>query len=185
MSFWIKKSTPNKTDTGREQETAAARKKKDEKRAQNAKRLDNLRIPHQLPIQVKGIGTRNEYPFLTRDLSATGAFVVCSDFWNYPFQPSSTILDCVVELRSPNQSERPQIHFLAKIARVVESARTETGMTEGFGIRILQISMEHRHLLENYIGTHGTPDATIHEQRAAAGILERDSSEESAVSGAM
>jgi hypothetical protein len=185
MSFWIKKNTPNKTDSGREQENAAARKKKDEKRAQNAKRLDNLRIPHQLPIQVKGIGTRTEYPFLTRDLSSSGAFVVCPDFWNYPFQPSSTILDCAVELRSPNQIEKPRIHFLAKIARVVESAGSEAGVTEGFGIRILQISMEHRHLLENYIGTHGTPDASLQDQRGVNALSERDAGEEPGIASAI
>lgn len=164
MALWIRKNQTSKHDDQKNSDNSSlSRKKKDEKKGANAKRLDNLRIPHQSNIVIKSVGTRNEYSFVTKDLSATGAFVVCPDMQKYPFQQVSTILDCIVELTPPGKTEVVKIRFLGKIARIVDTPSTQPNQTQetsvaGFGIRILQISPDQKYILDNYIAQHGTPE---------------------------
>ena len=160
MAFWIKKKNEESPETDKDNSAASQnKKKKEEKKGTPPKRLDNLRIPQQLKIVLRSVGAPNEYPFLTKDLSATGAFVLCPNFRRYPFQHTSTILDAVVELRSPDSSEINRLQFLAKIARVVEAHGEGASQISGFGIRIIQISMDQRNLLESFIARNGAPEA--------------------------
>ena len=103
MAFWIRKK--GEEDGGGDADSGASSlkpsKKKDDKKDNKPKRIDNLRIPQQLRITLRSLGSPNEYVFLTKDLSATGAFVLCSNFKRYPFQLTSTLLDCMVELKVP------------------------------------------------------------------------------------
>jgi hypothetical protein len=159
MAFWIRKNTPSRLETGKEEETNVARRRREEKSRQQVKRLDNLRIPHQLPVVLKSLGSRNEFAFTTFDLSSTGLFAVCSNFADYPFQQNSTILDCEVDLGPQSHPPYSKIRFLGKIARVVEPSAAQTeSQPAGFGIRIVQIPHDSRVILENYISAHGTPD---------------------------
>jgi hypothetical protein len=159
MAFWIKK----KGEEGSEPEAAAGNslkpaRKKEEKKDNKPKRIDNMRIPQQLRISLRSLGSPNEFVFLTKDLSATGAFVLCPNIKRYPFQQQSTLLDCAVDLKEPKSDEIHRLQFLAKIARVVEAQGEGASAISGFGIRIVQISNELRSLLESFIQRHGAPD---------------------------
>jgi hypothetical protein len=171
MAFWIRK----KNEDGQEEEVESTNalkpaKKKDDKKENKPKRIDNLRIPQQLKIKLRSLGTPNEYNFTTKDLSATGAFVLCPNFRQYPFIPQSTLLEATVELFEPETGDLHHLHFLAKIARVVE-ARGEGAMAiSGFGIRIVQMSQTLRVLLEGFISRHGAPDVN-NSAAEAAGLL--------------
>jgi hypothetical protein len=154
MAFWIRKNVPSKSEQGKENDS---RKRKDEKARQQVKRLDNLRIPHKLPVVIKSLGSRNEFSFVTKDLSSSGLFALCSNLSDYPFQQTSTILDCEVDLGVHSHPPYAKIRFLGKIARIMELG-TVDGDMPGFGVRIVQISHEARVILENYISAHGTPD---------------------------
>lgn len=159
MAFWIRKNAPNKSDQGKESESGMARKRKEEKTRQQVKRLDNLRIPHQLPVLLRSLGSRNDFSFVTKDLSSSGMFVLCPNFQNYPFQAASTILDCEVNLGAQSHPPHSKIRFFGKIARVTEESDAQReGQSMGFGVRIVQIAHEARIILENYISAHGTPD---------------------------
>ncbi len=159
MAFWIRKNAPTKVETGKEQESSISRKRKDEKLRPQVKRIDNLRIPHQLGIVMKSLGTRNEFSFLTRDLSNNGVFVVCQALSDYPFQQTSTLLDCEVDLGAQSNPPYTKIRFLGKIARIVERSSATTDIQSiGFGVRMVQISPESRVVLENFIAAHGKPD---------------------------
>lgn len=160
MAFWIRKK--GEEGEGSEGESSASAlkpaKKKDEKKENKPKRIDNLRIPQQLRITLRSLGSPNEYVFLTKDLSATGAFVLCSHFKRYPFQQATTLLDCAVELKVPETGETYKLCFLAKIARVVEAKGEGALSISGFGVRIVQISQDQRIFLESFIQRHGAPD---------------------------
>ncbi len=158
MAFWIKKREIDKGENEKESESSGKDKKKDEKKGAAAKRIDNLRIPQQLRIHLKSLGTQNEYAFLTKDLSATGAFVICTDVKRYPFQTTSTLLDACVELKTQESVGSTKLHFICKIARVVEGDPLNARVTSGFGIRIIQIAHEQRQILEQFIARHGAPE---------------------------
>ena len=172
MAFWIRK----KNDEGQEDEAESGNalrpnKKKDEKKENKPKRIDNMRIPQSLKITLRSLGAPNEYIFTTKDLSATGAFVLCSKFAAYPFIPQSTLLECAVELKEPDTGEFHKLNFLAKVARVVEAKGEGATHISGFGIRIVQISQELRLLLELFIQRHGSPDIN-HQAAEQAGLLQ-------------
>lgn len=158
MAFWLKKENAQKAEAAPAEANALEKKKAGDKKEQKAKRIDNLRIPQQLRVVLKSLGSQTEFPFLTKDLSATGAFVLCADFKRYPFNLASTILEATVELKSPEYPEVTPISFLAKVARIVEAHGEGAGSLNGFGIRIIQISAEYKIKLENFIGRHGHPD---------------------------
>lgn len=153
MAFWAKKK---ETETEKK-ETGATNllKKKEEKKGAPPKRIDNLRIAQKLQISLRSLGTGNEYHFLTKDLSATGMFVLCSDHKRYPFQVQSTLLETIVLLKAENDNETYILNCLCKIARIVE------GQVSGFGVRIVQIAPEQRTLLEQFIAKHGSPENMI------------------------
>lgn len=156
MAFWLKKEAQK---TEREPGNDAIDKKKlTDKKDNKAKRIDNLRIPQQLRIVLKSLGSQTEFPFLTKDLSATGAFVLCANFKRYPFQLASTLLESTVELKSPDFPESTSIQFLAKVARIVEAHGEGSNAISGFGIRIVQISAEYKQKLESFIARHGQVD---------------------------
>lgn len=161
MAFWIKKKSEETAEIEKDQEgSGALRKKKDDKK-QQVKRIDNLRIPQQLRIILRSLGTPTEYHFWTKDLSATGAFVLCLNFKHTPFQPQSTLLEAQVELTAPDTLEVIPMQFLAKIARVVEAKGEGANQISGFGLRIIQITLEQRTILESFIARHGSAEATI------------------------
>lgn len=151
MAFWAKKKPENETE---KKETGANSllKKKDEKKGAPPKRIDNLRIAQKLQISLKSLGTGNEYHFLTKDLSATGMFVLCNDHKRFPFQPQSTLLETVIQLKAGESSDVHELKCLSKIARIVE------GQVCGYGMRIVQIAPEQRQALEQFIAKHGSPD---------------------------
>jgi hypothetical protein len=159
MAFWIKKKT-DETEGNEISNSNNSKllRKKDEKKDNKPRRIDNLRIPQQLNIVLKSIGSPVEIPFVTKDLSATGAFVLCPQFRKTPFQQQNTLLDCTVELRNPESHELQTLKFLAKIARVVAATGTGAMSISGFGIRICQISMDQRLVLEQFIQKHGAPE---------------------------
>ncbi|NBX16959.1 MAG: PilZ domain-containing protein [Proteobacteria bacterium] len=151
MAFWAKKKPENETekkDTG----ANSLLKKKDEKKGAPPKRIDNLRILQKLRISLKSLGTGSEYHFMTKDLSATGMFVLCNDHKRYPFIPQSTLLETVIQLQADGTTENHELKCLCKIARIVE------GQVVGYGVRIVQISPDQRQALEQFISKHGTPE---------------------------
>ena len=155
MAFWIQKKIKEKQENGKTNASATGDGRKSiEKNGTPPKRIDNLRIPQQLRIVLKSIGTLNSWDFLTKDLSSTGAFVICENVKRYPFQPQSTLIDASVELKNPDSAEVHKLQFIGKIARVVDA---KEGLS-GFGLRIIQISNEQRMILENFIVNHGAPD---------------------------
>jgi hypothetical protein len=172
MAFWIRKKTDEPSQDEEESANALKNsKKKDDRKENKPKRIDNMRIPQSLKISLRSLGAPNEYLFTTKDLSATGAFVLCSNFANYPFIPLSTLLDCTVELNEPETGETHRLKFLAKVARVVEAKGEGATQISGFGIRIVQISQELRLLLELFIQRHGSPDVN-HQAAEQAGLLQ-------------
>ncbi len=154
MAFWIRKNVPLKSEQGKDSDS---RKRKDDKTRQQVKRLDNLRIPHKLPLVIKSLGSRNEFSFVTKDLSSSGLFALCNNLSDYPFQQASTILDCEVDLGAQSIPPYTKIRFFGKIARIMDGGTADDDLP-GFGVRIVQISHEFRVVLENYIAAHGTPD---------------------------
>jgi hypothetical protein len=160
MAFWIRKKGEegegNAPDAG--VSSLKPSRKKDDKKDNKPKRIDNLRIPQQLRVTLRSLGSPNEFVFLTKDLSATGAFVLCTNFQRYPFQQASTLLDCVVELKVPDSNDMHRLVFLAKIARVVEAQGEGASGISGFGVRIVQITQDQRQTLESFIQRHGAPD---------------------------
>jgi hypothetical protein len=169
MSFWMRGKQATKADTDKATEAQSGRKRKEEKKAPHVKRLDNLRIPHQLSVVIKSIGTRSEFGFVTKDLSVSGAFVKCDKMHSYPFQVSSTILECEVNMGSQSTPPNTKVEFLARIARVVEAAGGGQSEEKGFGIRIVQISPEHRLMLESFVSAHGTVDGSLVSEGASQG----------------
>lgn len=156
MAFWLKKDGKNEKDPKEIEGVAPSGDKKAKK--MQTKRIDNLRVPQQLRVTLKSLGSQTEYPFLTKDLSATGAFVLCSDFKRYPFQLNSTILDVMVELRDTDFPDAVPIQFLAKIARIVEAHGEGSTTISGFGIRIIQMGNDTKHKLDVFIAKHGHPE---------------------------
>jgi hypothetical protein len=161
MAFWIKKTT-DRSESPRIDERSVLsdnkKGKKDDAKPQ-VKRIDNLRIPERLRVHLKSLGSQNVYTFWTKDLSSTGAFVLCQDFHSYPFQSASTILEAVVELKDPVTNEVTDLALLAKIARVVEAHGAGASNISGFGIRIVQMEFRERQVLENFIESHGMPNS--------------------------
>jgi hypothetical protein len=157
MAFWAKKKVENEADK-REALTNNLLKKKDDKKGAPPKRIDNLRIAQKLSITLKSLGTGNEYHFLTKDLSSTGMFVLCSDHKRYPFIVGSTLIETVVNLQAENDQngELHRLQCLCKIARMVEASGPNGN--SGYGVRIIQIAPEERTALENFIATHGSPE---------------------------
>lgn len=151
MAFWAKKKPENETEK-KETGVNSLLKKKDEKKGAPPKRIDNLRIAQKLQISLKSLGTGSEYHFLTKDLSATGMFVICNDHKRFPFQPQSTLLETIIQLKAGESSENHELKCLCKIARIVE------GQVSGYGMRIVQIAPEQRQALEQFIAKHGSPD---------------------------
>jgi len=151
MAFWAKKKSEVEID---KKEAAGNNllKKKDEKKGAPPKRIDNLRIAQKLNVSLRSLGTGNEYHFLTKDLSATGMFVLCSDHRRYPFIVQSTLLEATVHLQAHGNEELHELRCLCKIARLVE------GTVSGFGVRIVQIAPEQRLALEQFIAKHGSPE---------------------------
>ncbi len=109
-------------------------------------------------IQIRSLGVPTNFNFLTKDLSSTGAFVICDNFKAYPFIPNSTILDCVVDLGTEGTREISKLTFLGRIMRVVDQ-----GDTHGFGVKMIQISHEEKQVLDAFVQRHGSPDLSIHE----------------------
>jgi hypothetical protein len=151
MAFWVRKKADNESEK-KEAGASHLLKKKEEKKNLPPKRIDNLRIAQKLHVSLKSLGTSNEYHFLTKDLSATGMFVLCADHKRYPFQMQSTLIETRVLLKADGEPETHELHCLCKIARLVD------GQVKGFGVRIIQITSEQRHLLEQFIAKHGSPD---------------------------
>ena len=163
MAFWIKKpgeETADADSDGKKNALDSSGQKKDNQK-QTAKRIDNLRIPERLRIHLRSFGTPNVYTFWTRDLSATGAFVLCLDFRSYPFQPSSTIIEARVELNDPVTHEVVNLEFMARVARVLEAHGAGASQISGFGLRIIQMDFNQRQILESFIASHGKPDASL------------------------
>ena len=158
MAFWIKKKNEENTADADESSSLKPKKKKDEKKENKPRRIDNMRIPQQLRITLRSLGSPNEYAFTTKDLSATGAFVLCSNITRYPFEQQSTILDACVELKEPDGHDAHDLRFLAKIARIVKAEGEGANQITGFGVRIVQINQDMRILLELFIQRHGSPD---------------------------
>lgn len=156
MAFWLKKDGKNEKEPKEIEGVVQGGDKKSKK--MQSKRIDNLRIPQQLRVTLKSLGSQTEFPFLTKDLSATGAFVLCSDFNRYPFQLNSTILDVMVELRDTDFPDAVPIHFLAKIARIVEAHGEGSTTISGFGIRIIQMGNDTKHKLDAFVAKHGHPE---------------------------
>lgn len=154
MAFWAKKKAGNEADK-KDANSTNLLKKKDEKKGGPPKRIDHLRIARKLHIKLRSLGTGNEYHFLTKDLSATGMLVLCSDHKRYPFQVQSTLLETVIQLQAVGESETHELRCLCKIARLVD------GKVTGFGVRIVQISPEQRQALEQFISKHGSPDNLV------------------------
>lgn len=161
MAFWAKKKPDQETEK-KDSGATNLLKKKDDKKSAPPKRIDNLRIAQKLQISLRSLGTGNEYHFQTKDLSATGMFVICSDHKRYPFQVSSTLLETVVQLNAGGDSETFELRCLCKIARIVE------GQVKGFGVRIIQISPDQKQTLEQFIAKHGSPDNFVPYSGAAA-----------------
>jgi hypothetical protein len=151
MAFWAKKK-PEPDSDKKEATGTNLLKKKEEKKGAPPKRIDNLRIAQKLNVSLKSLGTGNEYHFLTKDLSATGMFVLCSDHRRYPFIVQSTLLEATVNLQAHGNDELHELRCLCKIARLVE------GTVSGFGVRIVQIAPEQRLVLEQFIAKHGSPE---------------------------
>jgi hypothetical protein len=151
MAFWAKKKPENETEK-KDSTANSLLKKKDEKKGAPPKRIDNLRILQKLHITLKSLGTGSEFHFMTKDLSATGMFVICPDQKRYPFLPQSTLLETVIQLQAEGSEENHELKCLCKIARVVE------GQVSGYGVRIVQISPDQRQALEQFIAKHGSPD---------------------------
>jgi|GEM_PF-656612 len=173
MAFWIRKKGEEGEGEANSASALKPTKKKDDKKDNKPKRIDNLRIPQHLRITLRSLGSPNEFVFHTKDLSATGAFVLCAVFKRYPFQQQSTLLDASVELKEPDSDEVTKLQFLAKIARVVEAQGQGASSISGFGIRIVQISQEQRATLEGFIQRNGSPDVNnVAAERA--GLLSSD-----------
>lgn len=160
MAYWINKKGG---DSAQKAPKAGGQKGgKEEKKGQQVKRIDNLRVSQKLRIRLRSLGAPQEYTFVTRDLSATGVFVVCPRIDQYPFQPSSTLLEAFLELKG-DQGDMETVSFLARIARMVQESPVSAGAggapARGFGLRIVQISQDHRQTLETFITKHGSaPD---------------------------
>lgn len=154
MAFWAKK----KTDSESEKKDSGNNllKKKDDKKGAPPKRIDNLRIAQKLNITLKSLGTGNEYRFLTKDLSATGMFVLCNEHKRYPFIPQSTLIETIVNLEATGDTESHQLRCLCKIMRIVEA--TVQSPLSGYGMRIVQISLDQKNALEQFIAKHGSPE---------------------------
>jgi PilZ domain len=178
MAFWIKKkqdendfSEENSAGSSMSGSSLSAQgkllKKKDEKKENKPRRIDNLRIPQQLSITLRSLGSPVEIPFLTKDLSSTGAFILCPQFRKTPFQLQSTIMECIVELKHPETQETQQLKFLAKIARVVAATGTGASSISGFGVRICQIALDQKVILEQFIQKHGSPEVSAQTQLEA------------------
>lgn len=162
MAFWIKRQGDESPEPDLlEKKSSPENKAKKEDNKSLPKRIDNLRVPDRLKVHLRSFGTHNVYTFWTKDLSATGAFVLCLDFNIYPFQPASTILEATVELRDPVTEDVHNLHFMAKVARVVEAHGAGAALISGFGLRIIQIDFGERQVLETYIASHGRPDASM------------------------
>jgi hypothetical protein len=160
MAFWIKRPGDDSLDPDLlEKKTGLEKPGKKDDAKNIPKRIDNLRIPERLGIQLRSFGTQNVYSFWTKDLSATGAFVLCLDFGVYPFQPSSTIIEATVELRDPVTNEVHNLPFMAKVARVVEAHGAGAALISGFGLRIIHMDFGERQVLETFIASHGKPDS--------------------------
>lgn len=157
MAFWAKKKSDSSGNM-KDSPTNSLLKKKDDKKGPPPKRIDNLRIAQKLHVSLRSLGTGNEYHFLTKDLSATGMFVLCTDQKRYPFLPQSTILETTVWLKAEEEGESQELQCLCKIARIVEGGAHSPS---GFGVRIVQISNEQRHTLEHFIATHGSPENLV------------------------
>lgn len=154
MAFWAKKKP--EVETEKKDATNNLLKKKDEKKGAPPKRIDNLRIAQKLRVTLKSLGTGNEYHFLTKDLSATGMFVLCNEHKRYPFLPQVTLIETIVNLQANESSESHQLQCLCKIARIVEGSGPNP--TSGYGVRIVQIAPEQRIALEQFIAKHGSPE---------------------------
>jgi len=155
MAFWAKKKPEVETDK-KEAVTNNLLKKKDEKKNATPKRIDNLRIAQKLNVSLKSLGTGNEYHFLTKDLSATGMFVLCTEHKRYPFLVQSTLIETVVHLQANESEELHELRCLCKIARIVEGSGANP--VSGFGVRLIQIAPEQRLALEQFIAKHGSPE---------------------------
>ena len=155
MAFWAKKKPEVETDK-KEAATNNLLKKKDDKKNAPPKRIDNLRIAQKLNESLKSLGTGNEYHFLTKDLSATGMFVLCTEHKRYPFLVQSTLIETVVHLQAGEGEESHELRCLCKIARIVEGSGPNP--VSGFGVRMIQISPEQRIALEQFIAKHGSPE---------------------------
>lgn len=157
MAFWAKKKVNSEAEK-QEALSHSLLKKKDDKKGAPTKRIDNLRIARKLGITLRSLGTGTEYHFLTKDLSSTGMFVLCSDHERYPFVVGSTLIETVVHLETEIEGSRDvhNLNCLCKVARIVEASGPNG--TSGYGVRIVQISPEERAVLENFIATHGSPE---------------------------
>jgi hypothetical protein len=164
MAFWIKKPTEENVEAEVLEKKPAQDKSNSAKKEEQKtlpKRIDNLRIPERLRIHLRSFGTNSVYTFWTKDLSATGAFVLCLDFGSYPFQPASTIIEATVELKDPITLEVQNLDFMARVARVVEAHGAGAAQISGFGLRIIQMDFGERQVLETFIASHGKPDHQI------------------------
>jgi len=157
MAFWAKKKPDAETEK-KDSTPNNLLKKKDDKKGAPPKRIDNLRIAQKLHISLKSLGTGNDYHFLTRDLSATGMFVLCSDHKRYPFIPQTTLLESKILLEAGDGTEAVELHCLCKIMRIVEGQGPNGAANSGFGVRIVQIAAEQRQALEQFISKHGSPE---------------------------
>lgn len=161
MAFWIKRPGDEGSEPELDNKKLAPDKAAKKEDAKNLpKRIDNLRVPERLKVHLRSFGTQNTYSFWTKDLSATGAFVLCLDFTNYPFQPASTVLEATIELRDPISGDVHNLNFLAKVARVVEAHGVGAALISGFGLRIIQMDFGERQVLETFIASYGRPDTT-------------------------
>lgn len=161
MAFWIKKPSDGESVTDESEKKSTSRPKAKEQKEDKKsaiKRIDNLRIPERLKINLKSFGSQTRYAFLTKDLSATGVFVLCQNFASYPFQPNSTLIEATVELLDPMTQQTQQLDFIARIARVVEAHGAGSASISGFGLRIIQMDFAQRQYLEAFIASHGKPD---------------------------
>jgi len=157
MAYWINKRGGDVT-TAKQQNTGGQKGAKEDKKNSQIKRIDNLRVNQKLRIRLRSVGVAQEHSFVTRDLSATGVFVMCTAIERYPFQPGSTLLEAFLDLKADGGVET--ITFLARIARIVNEPKNvdESGAVpnRGFGLRIVQISFEQRQILETFITLHGS-----------------------------
>ena len=147
MAFWIRKQA------GRVEERSQALSKnrgntdKSKKDSSNRTRLNAMRVSERQKVTISSFGSPLQYEFTTRDISTTGVFILCNDLEPYPFQQTSTMLDCMLHLPEGHS----KVRFMAKIARILYNSPESEQSEAGVGLKIVQLLREDLKVLEQFI----------------------------------